>query len=292
MSLPELFHHQERFVGCLTLRRIPSPRERGEAADPFWSRLFHPMGTSGYRLLLATHAYDDGTERCPALGPDGGCGIQHAGKPALCSAVPLDPLAPIDRQARVLARRATQAEFFGSNCVVSGKATALRTPRALPLIADGRVTTAARESLETSWRQLELDRRFWGDAVYRLLPGELLESSLVPVDGFLSISIVPVLMIVARLSEGCRQRCLRYLSAQARAIDTALGRLPVHATQPHRQLSGFAENAATLRQALLDSAHEASPANADRDTRAIEQWLDTGVFHDAAPGEVAAVNAR
>ena len=82
-------------------------------------------------------------------------------------------------------------------------------------------------------------------------------------------------MVVARISEGCRQRCLRYLSAQARAIDTALGRLPVHATQALRQLSGFAENAATLRQALLDSAGEASAANSGRDTRAIEDWLDS-----------------
>src|SRR5688572_5059988 len=220
MSLPELFHHRERFVGCLTLRRIRSPRERDEAGDHFWSRLFHPMGTSGYRLLLATHAYDDGTLRCPALGSDGSCDVQHDRKPALCSAVPLDPLAPLNRQARVLAKRATQAAFFGSNCVVSGTSAALRAPKALPLISNGRVTSAARESLEASWRQLELDRRFWGDAVFRLLPEELLESSLVPVDGFLSISIVPVLMVIARISEGCRQRCLDYLDAQARAIDT------------------------------------------------------------------------
>ena len=279
-------------MGCLTLRRVQSPSERREVADQFWSRLFHPMGTSGYRLLLATHAYDDGTERCPALESDGSCGIQNDRKPALCSAVPLDPLAPIDRQHKVLARRATQAAFFGSNCVVSGTSAALRAPTALPLISDGRVTAAARESLETSWRQLELDRRFWGEAVFRLLPGELLESSLVPVDGFLSISIVPVLMVVARISDGCRQRCLGYLDAQVRAIDTALGRLPVHAAQAQRQLSGFAENATTFRKTLLDTASDANGASSERDTRAIEGWLDTGVFHDARSDELAAVSAR
>lgn len=292
MSLPELFHHQERFVGCLTLRRIRSPRERGEAADQFWSRLFHPMGSSGYRLLLATHAYDDGTARCPALKSDGACGIQHDRKPLLCSAVPLDPLAPIDGQARVLARRATQAAFFGSNCVVSGEEAQFRTPRALPLISEGRVSSAARESLEASWRQLELERRFWGDAVFRLLPGELLESSLVPADGFLSVSIVPVLMVIARISEGCRRRCLGYLSAQARAIDTALGHLPAHATQAQRQLVGFAENFASFRQALFDSVSEANSPSSGRDTRAIEHWLDTGIFHDTSFDELAAGSAR
>jgi len=137
-----------------------------------------------------------------------------------------------------------------------------------------------RETIDPSRRQLELDRRFWGDAVYRQLPRELLETALLPSDAFLSISIVPVLMVIARISEGCRQRCLGYLDAQAFAIQTALVRLPAHATQARRQLAGFAEDGAMLRQLLIDSPPEASVRSA-RKADAIERWLDTGTFEDA-----------
>ena len=137
-----------------------------------------------------------------------------------------------------------------------------------------------RETIEASRRRLELDRRFWGDAVYRQLPRELLESSLLPSDGCLSISIVPVLMVIARISEGCRQRCLGYLEAQAVAIQAALVRLPAHATQAERQLAGFAEDGATLRQLLIDAPPEANVRSV-RKASAIEHWLDTGTFEDA-----------
>lgn len=204
MSLPELFHHRERFVGCLTLRRFRKPRAGVHAIDPLWLRLFHPMGTSGYWLLLATHAYDDQTPRC----------------------------------------------------------------------------------LEASRPALELDRRFWGDAVHRLLPLDLLESSLIPSDGVLSISIVPVLMVVARVSEGCRQRCLAYLEAQTRTIGAALGRLPAHAAQARRQLAGFAENTANLRQLLIHAPSRSSASSA-RDARIVEHWLDTGDLPDAEKAAAA-----
>jgi hypothetical protein len=150
----------------------------------------------------------------------------------------------------------------------------------LPLIQDGKLQHAARRSVEVSRRQLELDRRFWGDAVFRLLPEALLDSALVPVDGFLSMSIAPALTVVARLSEGCRERCLRYLEAQTRTIDTALGRLPAHAAQAHRQLSGFRENATTLHRVLL-APHVATFARSPREARSIERWLDTGLFEEA-----------
>ena len=271
-------------MGCLTLRRARRAREPENGAD-FWSKIFHPMGTSGYWLLLATHAYDDGSARCPALASDGRCGIEHDCKPANCSAAPLDPLAPSARQAEVLAKRAAQAAYFAANCIAAGARSATNGSRALPLIVDGGLTSVARQSLEASRRQLELDRRFWGDAVFRQLPSELLESSLVPTDGFLSISIVPVLRVVARLSEGCRQRCLAYLDAQAVAIDAALARLPAHAIQAQRQLSGFAENGLMLRRLLLNSPGEPSSVAPPRDVRSIERWLDTGSFEEvgAAP---------
>ena len=228
LSLPELFRSQERLVGCLALRRLHRPRENGEKLEPFWSRLFHPMRTTGDWLLLATHAYDDGA---------------------------LDPRSADPRSA---------------------------DPRSAPRCAalEPKVSEPEPETVEASRRQLELDRRFWGDAVYRQLPRELLESSLLPSDAFLSISIVPVLMVIARISEGCRQRCLEYLDAQALAIQTALVRLPAHATQAQRQLAGFAEDGATLRQLLIDSPPEASVRSA-RKAHAIERWLDTGTFEDA-----------
>jgi len=266
-------------VGCLTLRRARRAREPEDGPE-VWPKIFHPMGTSGYWLLLSTHAYDDGTARCPALAFDGRCGIHHDRKPAHCCALPLDPLAPSARQPQVLAQRAAQAAYFGANCIVSGMGVAPNGAKALPLIANGHLSSAARHGLEASRRQLELDRRFWGDAVFRQLPNELLDSSLVPIDGFLSISIVPVLRVIARFSEGCRQRCLSYLDAQAVAIDAALARLPAHAVQAQRQLSGFAENALMLRRLLLESPDELSSAAPARDVRSIERWLDTGTFDD------------
>ena len=93
-----------------------------------------------------------------------------------------------------------------------------------------------------------------------MLPEELLDSSLVPVDGFLSMSVAPALTVVARLSQGCRERCLRYLEAQTRTIDGALARLPGHAEQTRRQLAGFRQNAAALRRVLRDTPFVPSAA--------------------------------
>lgn len=208
MSLPELFQHRDRFVGCLTLRRLRSPRAEFHAIDPLWLRSFHPLGKSGYWLLLATRAYDEGVPRC----------------------------------------------------------------------------------LEASQSALELDRRFWGDAIHRLLPLDLLESSLVPSDGCLSISIAPVLMVIARVSQGCRDRCLAYLEAQTHTIGAALARTPTHAGEAQRQLAGFADNAEKLRQ-LLSEAPPTPTVTTAREAHLVEYWLDTGDLPDGEK-RVAASRGR
>lgn len=198
MSLPELFRQRERLVGCLTLRRFHEPSAGVSTRDARWLDLVHPMGTSGSRLLLATHAYGDATLRC----------------------------------------------------------------------------------LEANRPALELDRRFWGDAIHRLLPLDLLESSLIPSDACLSISIVPVLLVVARVSEGCRQRCLAYLEAQTHTIAAALERLPAHAAEARRQLAGFADNTVQLWRLLIDAPPPFSVSTA-KEAFLVEHWLDTGDLPDA-----------
>jgi Fe-S-cluster containining protein len=99
MSLPELLHHQHRFVGSLAIRRVPRPRPgdrlgRGplaprasdadlravaELAGAVLHRL--PGGPQADDVLLATQAFSHGaSDPCPALGADMRCTI-HDRKP-------------------------------------------------------------------------------------------------------------------------------------------------------------------------------------------------------------------
>ena len=79
---------------------------------------------------------------------------------------------------------------------------------------------------------------------------ELLER--VPRDGFMTLSLVPVLMVLARDS---RTRCVQYLNAQAKLAARLLARAQ-HAGQAElpavRQLAAFARSNAALALRLKD----------------------------------------
>jgi Fe-S-cluster containining protein len=249
MSLPELFHHQRRFIGCLALRRVrtgaPPARDTIELA----ARILHPFADSGDHLLLAAQAYDDGVSgRCPALSPDGGCSIHADRKPALCSAVPLEPLLSDSQQGLVLSKRARDAAFLGANCLKPGAPAG-----SLPLLEASVPTAQSRAALEQRRAELAQDKGFWGDAVYRTLPAELFSCERVPTNGLLTLSIVPAVGVIARFSEACRLRCCEYLLAQATLIESTLPTLPAAAVQARRELNGFAKSGAALLQALAKS---------------------------------------
>ena len=140
LSLPELFYHQDRFIGCLGIRRMKRPcpgdslgngyaaiaanAEDCAAFDDSANRYLHSIrrySGSDHDVLLATHGFDiPGLGNCPALGSDGRCTIHSDRKPAGCCTVPLDALVPDEFQHLVLAERQIDAHFSGANCIKRG----------------------------------------------------------------------------------------------------------------------------------------------------------------------------
>lgn len=246
MSVPELFHHQLRFIGCLALRRVRWAAPTAPEAIELAARILHPFPNSSDHLLLATHAYDDGVSgRCPALSRDGACSIHADRKPALCSAVPLEPLLPDSQQSLVLAKRARDAVFLGANCLQPGKSAG-----SIPLLGAFAPSAQSRAALEQRRGDLAHDKRLWGDAVYRTLPAELFSAERVPANALLTLSIVPVVAALARLSEALRLRCCQYLVAQGALIERTFEVLPATAVQARRELYAFTKSGAALLKGL------------------------------------------
>lgn len=202
--MPELFRHQHRFLGRLAVRRVSRLGSNGSAS-------------SAFDLLLVTHAWhDERLERCPALADDGRCGIHADDKPLVCLLAPLDALVPDALQHEVLARRAREAVYFGADCIAAG---ASAPAGFAPLVRRLQVVDLdAKRALAARREALVLEKRFWGTAVFRLLEAELRANrdslAKMPPDGFMSLSLAPVVMVVAEASERCRVRCIEYLDAQ------------------------------------------------------------------------------
>jgi hypothetical protein len=243
--LSELFHHERRFIGCLTLRRVKRVR-RGEplaglgehrrvdaedelAFAALAARLLHPLpahpresgsGASMYALLAVQAWYEPDRGRCPALGPDGSCSVHHDRKPTACRVAPLEAWLPDRFQAGVLASRLSAAEYRGSDCVLPGERAGRVVTRGLKL-----VQPEARDVLARRRAELASDKRFWGDAVFAELARDLASDpaalARIPLQGFVSIPLAPILLVLARVSERCRARCLRFLEAQLGLIEAA-----------------------------------------------------------------------
>ena len=258
MSLPELFRHRDRFIGCLAIGRVPR-RRIGErvrvggheavldeadiaAFESIADTLLHHAGDT---FSIMTQGYDyPSLARCPALADDGRCAIHLNGKPVACEVVPLDPLVPDTLQHLVLAGRNQSASYLGADCIQEGE----RADAAL-MTAEGEIKDAnARDALARRRRALEREREVWGRAVFESLRKDLFDSpaalARIPPRGFLTISIVPALLAVASTSARCRQLCLDYIDSQLalidRSIEQALLRRRLDDRPVTQELRGFA----------------------------------------------------
>lgn len=300
LSLRELFRHRHRFVGALTIRRVPKRRigERWQAgggehtldaddvaaADALADRLLHRGGgVHPEWLALTLQGYDyPSLGRCAALADDGRCGV-HANKPSICRAVPLDPMLPDRLQAHVLAARRDDAAWLGANCIVEAGSVqpANESSFPIPLVTAGQV--ADRAALDAHRDALVFERAVWRDAVFASLTdgGQGVRhalSRLAP-GGYLTVSIVPVLLVVAQVSAHCRALCIDFIDAQLALIganvEAALARRRPDDRPATHELRGFAQALERARQAL---AAMPSPTAATRDDAPrIDAWLDDRV---------------
>ncbi|MEY1589259.1 flagellin N-methylase [Burkholderia sp. Bmkn7] len=296
LSLRELFRHRHRFVGALTIGRVPKRRigERWRAGgrehafdaddvaafDALAGQLFHRTGGAGSEwIALTLQGYDyPSLGRCAALADDGRCSV-HADKPSICGAVPLDPMLPDRLQSRVLAARRDDAAWLGADCIV--ETTSTQSPVAasfpIPLVTAGQV--ADRAALDAYRDALVFERAVWRDAVFASLTGGGQEghralSRLAP-GGYLTVSIVPVLLAVASVSAHCRTLCIDFIDAQraliAVNIDAALARRHAGDRPATRELRGFGEALERARHAL--AAMPAPTAGMREDAPRIDAWL-------------------
>jgi len=253
MSVPELFHHQRTFIGCLSARWPSEP---------------------GAELWLATRAFDTGLSGgCPALDASGRCSLHDDRKPAVCQVVPFDERLPDRLQHLVLAARAREAEYMGSDCIVAGSRAGFPVvTRRLELVDD-----SARRALTTRRRDLENEQRFWGEALTPLLRAELLAGAApaLPPNGFLTLSIAPVLLVLVQASKRSRERCMAYLLAQATLCERTLQQAS-SAGSPQRaalgQLAALARTNARLL-ALLAAAPPPGRTPSQLEGASLERWL-------------------
>ncbi|WP_322082280.1 YkgJ family cysteine cluster protein [Burkholderia sp. BCC1972] len=303
LSLRELLRHRHRFVGALTIRRVPKRRigERWSAggrehvldaddvaaADALADRLFHRIGgANGEWIALTLQGYDyPSLDRCAALADDGRCSV-HANKPSICSAVPLDPMLPDRLQSRVLAARRDDAGWLGANCIVeAGRApSSVESSFPIPMVTAGQV--ADRAALDAHRHALAFERAVWRDAVFASLTDDGQDvrhalSRLAP-GGYLTVSIVPVLLAVASISAHRRALCIDFIDAQLALIganiEAALARRRTDDRPATHELRGFAQ---ALERARLALAAMPSPAaGAHADALRIDAWLDDRLAAD------------
>lgn len=172
-----------------------------------------------YDVAIMTQAIDyESLNSCPALLQDRRCGIHHDRKPAVCSMVPFDSLYPDSLQNRVLLGRA-----YAENCIVPGKQDGY------DVVVENRLVKSVsfRDALRVRRDALRMEKEIWGRTVFAELQSGLLnqqrELEKLPLEnGLLSLPIIPVLMILAGISEKCRERCLDYADRQIRLIDNRI----------------------------------------------------------------------
>ncbi len=272
MSLPELFHHENLFVGCLALRRVRrhnagdiviavdihypvSTVDIQMLTDMANAQLYKPdtqKNNSEYDFLIMTQAMDyDSLNKCPALGENHHCAIHDDRKPAVCSMVPFDSLYPDSLQNIVLMSRR-----FGEKCIISGDHDDYQV-----VIKDRQVVSQSyQNALNQRRNDLCLEKQWWGNAVFKLLQHEVFcnpaEVAKIPMDnGLLSFSIIPVLMVLAEVSERCNARCLQYVDSQINLIDKkvnlAISRKSVADKQTTKEFRSFKDKYLKLRQLLV-----------------------------------------
>lgn len=234
MSLPELFHHRNLFVGCLGIRQIPrrrpgavlavgdgqaslsadDAREWAELASALYFRI-EGIHDPGHDFAITAQALDyPSRTHCPALDADKRCALHGDRKPAMCSVVPFDAEYPDRLQHAVMMGR-----NLGEACIAPGPLADYET------VIEHRAVVSAEYAEALGRRRADLldDKRYWGEAVFALLKSDLFASpsarAMIPADGYMTLSIAPALLVLAGISERCRQRCLEYIDSQRALID-------------------------------------------------------------------------
>jgi hypothetical protein len=294
MSLAELLRHRERFIGCLAIGRQPVRRagermragavERmldaadAQACDALSQTLFHRSAAFGNDwIALTLQGYDyPSLARCPALADNGRCTLHETGKPAMCEAVPLDPLLPDRLQTLVLEGRRESAQWLGADCI----RTTAAAGHAVPLVREGDV--AQPEALARFRGALAFERGIWRDAVFASLHEAAadLRGALARLGpgGHLTVSIAPVLMATARVSARCRELCVDYVDSQLalieRSVEAALARRRLDDRAVTQELRGFAQAYARVRAMLASPGWQTDAARPDvPNASQIEAWL-------------------
>ena len=274
MTVEELFHHQDRFIGCLIVRiverptaatRLPGgeplhPDDLAEWQDFVDATSFALPGAlpPHLRIQLGTQGYEHPIfdNRCPALTPDGRCSIHDDRKPAMCSAVPLEPALPDGLQRVVLKRRMEEAGWMGAVCIAKGAPPAL----GFALMVAGRrvVQQHDREALATRRQQMLDETARWADEVFDLLADELLShvrQGGLQRDGQLVLSMAPVIEVLERSSAATRARCDHYAARQDRLIGITVERAVQLGDKTHRATtSALRRFQSHYQQALRASA--------------------------------------
>jgi hypothetical protein len=291
MTLAELFRHPDRFIGCIAIGRVVSRRPGERLRVGRHETVLDEADCAAFDALADTLLYRAGDTfsivaqgfdypslaRCPALAHDGRCTIHLHGKPLTCEVVPLDPLVPDSLQHLVLAERGASTVYIGSACIQEGQ----RDGAAL-LVDQGRVADPdARIALARRRLALEEERAIWTQAVFDALRADLFDSPVararIPAGGFLTISLVPALLMVAAASARCRELCIGYIDSQLalieRSIGQALARRRLDDRPVTQQLRGFA-HAYQHARARLAGAGGAEYGNGTSFARAdIEAYL-------------------
>jgi len=192
MTVPELLHHEDLFVGTLGVR----------------------LGAAGTFSLVTQGLDYPANGVCPARSKDGLCSLHTNRKPAMCSTVPLDPFQSDATQHIVLHQRNSGVGYIGADCIAPG----LREDMPL-LVANGAVVEPAyRQQLHSHRQLLNEEQALWAESVTHMLRGQVpAQPPAQPpgaAGGMLTLPLVPVLSVLAAWSEACRERCLRYVQHQ------------------------------------------------------------------------------
>jgi Fe-S-cluster containining protein len=275
MTVDELFRHERLFVGCLAISRVRrcSVGSRIPSADTFellddpdaahYSALqdellydADPSRRSEYVYSLRTQGLDYASlNRCPALADDGRCSVHDDGKPGMCEVVPLDPYVPDRLQASVLRNRMMTGGYFGARCITPGEHEAYQ-----PLVRHRKVVNLQFSgTLATQRKMLAKEKVRWGQGVFSLLKKELIgnptQRQRIPVDGYLSLPLLPVLIVLLGSGEISRGRCIQYMEHQTAVIDSlvanAIRRKDANDRATTTQLRGFIDSYTRQRNLFL-----------------------------------------
>ena len=199
LTLDELLHHASRFVGCVAVRRD---------ADG--------------AIALQTQGHDyPSLQACPARDDAGLCQIHADLKPGMCRVVPLDPRLPQAQQAVVLQRRHAESAFLAADCIAPGERAGFA-----PLVAGEHIVDAHYlAAFEQQRAALRLDDECWGRELLAWLRPELArQGNAPPPGGYLALSLVPVLAVLARESTAAQDRCVDYARRQTVLINANIAR--------------------------------------------------------------------